>query len=102
MREQNIPVYWQKKQELRVQRRQRGTTGHQPWLRGTTGTPRRSDDGQGLMKLSMLWPLDSKLSSNVIAVILGHSWFSAYSQIRLRQNLLMILKAVAILLTSIL
>ena len=64
--------------------------------------PRCSDDRQGSAKLSMLWPLDSKLSSNVIPVILGHSWFSSSSQIRLRQNLLMILKAVAIPLTPIL
>lgn len=102
---QKHTLYWivKIKQGLRVQisRKQRGRTKKKLGFRCTTGT-QGADDRQGLVKLSILWPLDSKLSSNVIPVILGHSWFSSSSQIRLRQNLLMILKAVAIPLTPIL
>ena len=87
---------------LQISWKRRSRPKDQRGFRCTTGTPRSSVDGQGLLKLSMLWALDSKLSSNVIPVILGQSWFSSSSQIRLRQNLLMILKAVAIPLTPIL
>lgn len=88
--------------ESRCQTLQSCTPRDKLGLCTAAGTQRCSEDGQDLVKPSTLSLQDSKFSSNVIPVILGHSWFSSSSQIRLRQNLLMILKAVAIPLTPIL